>query len=42
MAKRFKMKPKQSKKVFSRNADKTHVKNMPAPRRYPMRGGIRL
>lgn len=42
MAKRFKMRPKASKKSFSRGASKTHVKNMPAPRRFPMRGGIRL
>lgn len=42
MAKRFKIAHKKSKKMFSRNADRTHKKNLPAPRRNPMRGGIRL
>lgn len=42
MAKRHKIGMHKSKKMFSRNADKTHRKNVPAPRRLPMRGGIRL
>lgn len=42
MAKRFKLSGRQSRKMFSRGASKTHSKNMPAPRRVPMRGGIRL
>lgn len=42
MAKRFKMNSRKSKKVFSRTAGMTHTKNMPAPRKVPMRGGIRL
>lgn len=29
-----------SKSMFSRNADRTHKRNM--PKRIPMRGGIRL
>lgn len=40
--KRFKLRPRQSKVMFSRNARKTHYKNVPPPRRLPMRGGIRL
>lgn len=40
--KRRKMSMKSSKKDFSKKADKTHRKNMPAPRKYPMRGGIRM
>lgn len=42
MAKRFKLQSRKSKKMFSRNADKTHGKNMTNVRRSPMRGGIRL
>lgn len=42
MAKRFKIAPKASKRMFSRNADRTHSRNISAPRRQPMRGGIRL
>lgn len=42
MAKRFKLQARKSRKLFSRTADRTHGKNMPAPRRTPMRGGIRL
>lgn len=30
-----------SKRLFRKTADRTHQKNM-APRRLPMRGGIRL
>ena len=39
--KRHKLGRKHSKKMFSRNADKTHVKNV-LPRGNPMRGGIRM
>lgn len=42
MAKRHKIPMKKSKRMFSKNAAKTNVKNLPAPRRQPMRGGIRL
>lgn len=42
MAKRFKLASRSSKKMFSRNADRTHSRNIQAPRRQPMRGGIRL
>lgn len=42
MKKRFKMSGKHSRKSFSKHADKTHVKNVAAPRGMPMRGGIRL
>lgn len=42
MKKRFKLQGKQSRKMFTKSADRTHVKNMPMPRRTPMRGGIRL
>lgn len=42
MAKRFKIPARKSKRDFSRKAAKTHKKNLPAPRRQPMRGGIRL
>jgi len=41
MKKRFKMSGRSSRKSFSRNAG-THSKNVPSPRRLPMRGGIRL
>lgn len=40
--KRHKMNYGKSKRSFSHHANKTHRKNMPAPRRMPMRGGIRL
>lgn len=39
MKKRFKMKPRNSRKIFRRTADRTHKFNI-GPR--PMRGGIRL
>lgn len=39
MKKRKKLSPKNSRKMFSRTASKTHVKNVVAR---PMRGGIRL
>lgn len=42
MAKRFKIAPKKSKRQFSKNAARTHKKNLPAPRKMPMRGGIRM
>lgn len=42
MAKRFKLAARKSRKMFARTADRTHAKNMPAPRRMPMRGGIRM
>lgn len=41
MAFRSKMSRKTSRKSFSKGASMTHQKNM-APRRSPMRGGIRL
>lgn len=37
---RRKMSGKKSRKVFSRTAKRSHKKN--APKRMPMRGGIRL
>lgn len=40
--KRHKLSSGKSKRMFSKHADRTHKKNMPAPRRSPMRGGIRL
>lgn len=42
MAKRHKMSHKASTRHFTRNALRTHRKNMPAPTGMPMRGGIRL
>lgn len=42
MAKRFKLSGSKSRKMFSCNAAKVHSKNVPSPRRMPMRGGIRL
>lgn len=39
---RKKIPAKKSKKMFSKGASKTHRKNVPAPRKVPMRGGIRL
>lgn len=41
MRKRFKMSRGKSRRQFSKYGSKTHRKNM-APRRQPMRGGIRL
>lgn len=41
MRKRFKLPRRKSKRMFSKHGMKTHQKNM-APRRQPMRGGIRL
>ncbi|WNK14403.1 MAG: hypothetical protein [Microvirus sp.] len=40
LMKRHKIAQGKSKRSFSRNADRTHKKNM--PKRIPMRGGIRL
>lgn len=40
--KRHKVPGGKSKRMFSRTADHTHRKNVPSPRRMPMRGGIRL
>ena len=40
MAKRYKMKKKTSKKLFTRTASKTNRRNVLNTR--PMRGGIRL
>lgn len=42
MAKRFKLSKSASRRKFSKSASRTHKKNLPAPRRMPMRGGIRL
>lgn len=42
MAKRSKISPRKSKRMFSKTASKTHRKNMPMPRKVPMRGGIRM
>jgi len=42
MAKRRKLSMGKSKRHFSKHADKTHRKNIPAPRKMPMRGGIRM
>lgn len=42
MKKRFKLQHRQSKKMFTKHADKTHKKNLPPPRKSPMRGGIRM
>lgn len=42
MRKRFKLDRSRSKKMFTKAADRTHKRNLPAPRRMPMRGGIRL
>lgn len=42
MKKRFKLSGKKSKKMFSKGASKTHRRNLPAPRKMPMRGGIRM
>ena len=42
MKKRFKLSGKKSRKMFSRNANKTQRRNLPAPRKMPMRGGIRM
>lgn len=40
--KRHKMSGGKSKRVFSKTASRTHAKNLPAPRKIPMRGGIRM
>lgn len=42
MAFRNKIGSRSSKRMFSKHADKVHKKNLPVPRRNPMRGGIRL
>ena len=42
MAKRSKISRGKSKRMFSKTASKTHRKNMPMPRKVPMRGGIRM
>jgi len=42
MAKRYKIPAKKSKRMFSKTAGRTNRKNLPAPRKVPMRGGIRL
>lgn len=42
MAKRHKMSKRASKRSFTRNAMKTHKKNLAPPSGNPMRGGIRL
>lgn len=39
MRKRIKMRSKSSKRLFSKTASRTHIKNIAAR---PMRGGIRL
>lgn len=39
MKKRFKMKGRKSRKLFSKSADRTHMFNV---RARPMRGGIRM
>lgn len=41
MAKRHSIPGGKSRRQFSKNAG-THSKNVPSPRRVPMRGGIRL
>lgn len=40
--KRHRISSGKSKRMFSKAADRTHRKNVVAPRRNPMRGGIRL
>lgn len=42
MAKRSKIPQRKSKKMFSKHAAKTHVKNVKPPQRIAMRGGIRM
>jgi len=44
MKKRFRLKPKKSRKMFTKNAKRVHVKNSlhMASRTGAMRGGIRL
>lgn len=42
MKRRMKLSRGRSRKMFSRGASKTHKRNVPAPRKFPMRGGIRL
>lgn len=40
--KRHKLSSGKSRRMFSKSASRTHQRNLPAPRRMPMRGGIRL
>lgn len=40
--KRHKLSARKSKRMFTRNAVKTHKKNVPKVTRVPMRGGIRM
>lgn len=40
--KRRRLNTGKSKRMFSKGASRMHRKNMPAPRKTPMRGGIRL
>lgn len=40
--KRHKIGGRSSRKSFSKFADRTHKKNLPMPRKVPMRGGIRM
>ena len=42
MAKRSKLSSAKSKSMFRKGASKTHRKNLPPPRKMPMRGGIRM
>ena len=42
MAKRMKLSMRRSKKMFSKAGARTHKKNVPMPRKMPMRGGIRM
>ena len=42
MPKRMSLPRGKSRRIFSRHAKKTHSKNVPAPRKMPMRGGIRM
>jgi len=39
---RVKLSAGKSRRMFSKTAGYTHRKNVPSPRRMPMRGGIRL
>lgn len=40
--KRRKMSGRSSKRMFAKGASKTHKRNLPPPRKMPMRGGIRM
>lgn len=42
MAKRHKLRKRHSRKLFSRTADRVHIKNSNDAGPYIMRGGIRL